>query len=103
MAPTVRIAESDEDIRRCFAVMRQLRLDLIESEFVPRVRRQGQAGYRIAFVEDDGRVTAVAGYRYLESLSSGKFLYVDDLVTDENQRSKNYGKVIFDWLTAQAK
>ena len=45
---------------------------------------------------------AVAGYRISECLSWGKFLYVDDLVTRETDRSKGYGATLFDWLIGQA-
>jgi GNAT superfamily N-acetyltransferase len=98
----IRIAASDDEIRRCFPVMVQLRTHLAESEFVPRVRRQEEEGYRLAFVEEGGRVKALAGYRYLENLSSGRFLYVDDLVTDQVERSKNYGAQLLGWLIEQA-
>jgi len=59
-------------------------------------------GYCLTFVEAEGEVTAVAGYRLLENLAWGKFLYVDDLVTREADRSKGYGAALFDWLVALA-
>lgn len=46
---------------------------------------------------------AVAGYRYLESLISGKFLYVDDLVTRAADRSRGFGKQILEWLISEAR
>ena len=46
---------------------------------------------------------AVAGYRFLESLFSGKNLYVDDLVTRERDRSKGFGAHLLDWLIEQAR
>jgi len=36
-------------------------------------------------------------------LFSGRILYVDDLSTDEQHRSKGYGKLLLDWLKAEAK
>jgi GNAT superfamily N-acetyltransferase len=100
---TIAIAQSDEDIRRCFAVMRELRPHLNEAEFVPRVQRQIAAGYRLGFVEEDGAIRTVAGFRFLDNLASGKVLYVDDLVTDPSVRSKNYGQRMLDWLIAEAR
>lgn len=97
------LAESDDDIRRCFAVMRELRTGLLEAEFVPRVRCQQRAGYQLVFVERDGAVMAVAGFRLLESLSSGRFVYVDDLVSDSRHRSKGFGQALFDWLVSHAR
>jgi GNAT superfamily N-acetyltransferase len=96
-------AQSDEQIRRCFAVMKQLRTHLEEPDFVPRIRRQMSGGFRLAYLEEDGAVRAVAGFRIYENLSSGNYLYVDDLVTDADHRSKNFGGKIFDWLVNLAR
>lgn len=84
--------------------MRQLRTHFEDGEkFVAQVERQRAEGYRMAFLEDGGGVRAVAGYRILESLYSGRFCYVDDLVTDEAARSLGYGGALFDWLVAEAR
>ena len=91
-------AQSDEQIQRCFPVMKQLRTHLDESDFTPRVRRQMIDGFRLAFLEEDGAVRAVAGFRIYENLSSGNYLYIDDLVTDSDQRSKDFGGKLFAWL-----
>ncbi len=77
----IAIATTPEQIRRCHPVIRELRPLFQEPEqFVERVLRQHKEGYQLAFLESEGEVCAVAGYRFLESLFSGKFLYVDDLV-----------------------
>jgi GNAT superfamily N-acetyltransferase len=99
----IQIAESDEDIRRCFPVMQHLRPHLAEEEFVPRVRRMHPNGFHLAFLEEDGVVRAVAGYRYLDLLVSGMTLYVDDLVTDPEQRSSGHGAALLTWLKGQAR
>jgi GNAT superfamily N-acetyltransferase len=93
-----------EDIARCFPVMRQLRDHFQDEEtFLTQVERQRSEGYRIAFLEDDGGVRAVAGFRRLEMLHAGRHFYVDDLVTDATARSLGYGGALFDWLVAQAR
>jgi GNAT superfamily N-acetyltransferase len=97
------LAITPEEILRCFPVMAELRPHLKEAEFVARVQRQQRAGYQLAFLDDKGQVMSVAGYRYSESLSWGKFMYVDDLVTTEKFRSKEYGQQLFKWLVKEAK
>ena len=100
----IAIASSGEDIRRCFPVMRELRTHFKDAEsFVIQVQRQQKQGYQLAFIESGGDVRAVAGYRFLESLFSGKNLYVDDLVTRERDRSKGFGAQLLDWLIEQAR
>ncbi len=96
-------AESDADILRCFPVMAQLRPHLVETEFVARVRRMQGEGFRLARLEEDGTVRAVAGYRFHEKLFSGRNLYVDDLVSDTTRRSQGHGARLLAWLAEQAR
>jgi GNAT superfamily N-acetyltransferase len=96
-------AETEGSIARCFPVMSQLRPHIPEADFVGRVLRQQQSGYRLAYVEADSCVHAVAGYRLGENLFSGRFCYVDDLVTDEHHRSHGFGRALFDWLVNRAR
>lgn len=101
---SIRLAESDAEIAACFAVMRQLRTHLTgESEFVERVRRQQKVGYLLAFVEEGGQPACVAGYRLLDNLAWGRFVYVDDLVTDETARSRGHGEAMLEWLIDYAR
>ena len=100
----IAIAKTAEEIRRCYPVMRELRTHITnENDFVDRVVRQQEQGYQLAFLESDGEVCAVAGYRFLESLFSGKNLYVDDLVTRDRDRSRGFGGELIDWLIKQAR
>ncbi|HJR06901.1 MAG TPA: GNAT family N-acetyltransferase [Pyrinomonadaceae bacterium] len=97
------LATEDEEILACYAVMAELRPHIKPNEFLPRVRRQMEvANYHLACLID-GEVKAVAGFRISECLAWGKFLYVDDLVSKSDDRSKGYGGALFDWLVEHAK
>lgn len=99
----VRLAESARDVARCFSVMAHLRPHLLAEDFVDRIEAQRAQGYRLAYLEDDGEVVAVSGFRVMEMLATGRTLYVDDLVTDETQRSRGHGKAMLDWLQEYAR
>ncbi len=101
----IRVAETDEEIRACHAVMRQLRPHHDDREaFLARVRLQQTEGYRLAALTDaTGTVAAVAGYRIGENLAWGRYLYVDDLVTDDARRSAGHGGRLLAWLAATAR
>ena len=99
----IKIAESDQEIINCYLTMSQLRGHIKKENFLARVKEQGKDGYQLAFVEDKDQIVAVAGFRFSQALAWGKFLYVDDLVTDEKQRSKGYGDKLVDWLMEYAK
>jgi GNAT superfamily N-acetyltransferase len=98
----ISIARTAAEIKRCHPIMRELRPKFESADdFLVQVQRQQQQGYEMAFVEEGGEVRAVAGYRCLESLFSGKFIYVDDLVTREIDRSRGFGGELLDWLFDQ--
>lgn len=110
MSENIILVKEDDEIRRCYEVMAELRPHLRPDEFLYRVKRQQEiANYELACIVGDnadggagGRVKAVAGFRISESLAWGKFLYVDDLVSKSDERSKGYGSALFDWLVAYA-
>jgi GNAT superfamily N-acetyltransferase len=97
----IRVAISDAEISACYPVMRELRPHITEEQFLYRVRKQERAGYRLAFVQESNRVVAVAGFRVCENLAWGRFLYVDDLVTLSEYRSKGYGSKLLSWIKEQ--
>ncbi|MDR2875112.1 MAG: GNAT family N-acetyltransferase [Methylobacillus sp.] len=101
----IHIAESIDDIRACYPVIRELRPHLDEEAFVAQVLRQmARHGYCLVCVRDDqGQVVAVAGFRVAEYLAWGKILYLDDLVTREASREHGHGGVLLDWVMAQAR
>ena len=104
MTTVVRRLTTDEEILAARRVMRQLRPQISEADYLQTVRRMMQTdGYLQAAVYDADAVVAVAGYRFMEMLYAGKTLYVDDLNTDETRRSRGHGKMLMDWLKREAK
>ncbi|MGD8785276.1 MAG: GNAT family N-acetyltransferase [Thioalkalispiraceae bacterium] len=99
----IELANSEAKLRDCFPVILQLRPHLELNTFIEQVAVQAMAGYQIAGLTADDHVVAVAGFRITHSLAWGRFLYVDDLVTDIDQRSKGYGKQLLHWLIDYAK
>lgn len=94
----IKQAITDKEIEKCFDVMVVLRTHLKSDEFLSSVRHMETEGYKLAFVEDKGKVVAVAGYRIYTNLFMGKHLYIDDLVTLENIRSQGFGEQLVKWL-----
>ncbi|MEH2422227.1 MAG: GNAT family N-acetyltransferase [Nostoc sp.] len=100
---SIQLAESDFQILGCFPVISQLRPHLEQAKFVGQVRYQMKEGYQLVFLQVEEQAMAVAGFRILTCLASGKFLYIDDLVVDELKQSHGYGKQLFQWLIQYAK
>lgn len=103
MSVKIDIATTEADIAACYPVMRQLRPHIPEVEFVPRVRRAQESGYRLVCLREDGVPVAVAGIRSGENLAWGRFVYVDDLVTAAERRSRGHGARLLDWIRAHAR
>lgn len=93
-----KLARSDDEIRACHRVMCELRPNVPAESFVERVRSQEKQGYRLAYRSDDTGPVAVAGFRIGENLAWGRFLYVDDLVTLADARSRGHGAALLRWL-----
>ena len=101
---TIRFAGSDDELERCYRVMVELRPHLSLDQFREAVRRQDeQDGYRLVYLEEEGEVRAAAGFRIQHKLICGRELYVDDLVTLEERRSRGHGAALFHWLVEHAR
>lgn len=95
----VHLVDDIDGIMATYKVMSQLRPGIAEPEYLETVKlQQVNLGFQLAVLEIAGSVTCVAGFRICWSLGWGKYLYVDDLVTDSAHRSKGYGKLMLDWL-----
>lgn len=89
----VKILSNDREIAASFSIMQQLRPHLKEEAYLQRIREmKNNFGYRLVAVLDRKKIVALAGFRIAENLAWGKYLYIDDLITDEKNRKKGYGK-----------
>jgi GNAT superfamily N-acetyltransferase len=88
-----------------FAAMRALRPHVAdEHQLVHRVAAQRAEGYRlVAAVEEDGSVSAVAGFRVHDTLAFGRIVYVDDLATLPAARRRGYGRALLDWCADEGR
>ncbi len=109
-AVVVRELHDEAAVRATWPLMWQLRPnygrdgELAHADaYVDAVRLQRAEGYRLAAAFIDDAPRAVAGFRIQHMLGRGRFLYVDDLVTDEAARGTGVGTVLFDWLVATAR
>jgi GNAT superfamily N-acetyltransferase len=97
-------ASTEEQIRSCHRVMRQLRPHLTEEQaFIEQVQRQLAEGYHLVYRQDKGEVRALAGFRFLEFLAWGKVLYIDDLITDAETRRSGHGGNLLKWVIEEGR
>lgn len=46
----ISIAKTDQELKKCFPIMVQLRTNLSEKEFLKRVKKQQKEGYQLAYL-----------------------------------------------------
>lgn len=103
MSFEIKTARTDMEIRRCYPVMAQLRPHLTLEDFVGQVKLQNKnSGYELVYLSN-GEIVAVGGIRIGEWLAGGKYLEIEDLVTNENARSSGNGGRLFDWIVDLAR
>jgi GNAT superfamily N-acetyltransferase len=95
----------DESAALAYPAMKVLRPGLQgPADFVERVRRQRQYGYRlVGSCDADGSVVAVAGFWCAENLAFGRFVYVDDLSTLASARRQGHAGTLLRWVDAEAR
>jgi GNAT superfamily N-acetyltransferase len=98
----VKLAQSRAAIEACQPVLQQLRPQLTSATFYPQILQQQKKGYQLAYIEQEGQVVAVAGFRKHCNLAWGEHIYIDDLVSCPHQRSQGLGKALLDFIKAYA-
>lgn len=87
--------KSSADLEKCYPIMKELRKDLTLSDFLELYNEAHQHNsYEIIALEKDRTFLAIMGYRILYDFVHGKHLYIDDLVSSENYRSKGLGTLL---------
>jgi GNAT superfamily N-acetyltransferase len=87
---------------RAETVHRQLRPQL-PVDYVKRMAEIFATGVEMWIAVEGESVLGVAVFRIIENTAAGRKLYVDDLVSDETQRSKGVGKLLLNGLTQEAR
>ena len=89
--------KTEQQILSCYELMAVLRPHLIKTDFPDQVNRQMQQGYRLHALQNTNGPLALIGYRLVENLIFGRFLYIDDLVTAPSLKRKGYAGQLLDW------
>lgn len=101
MLTFVECAEADQ-LRWAWPVMRQLRNNLSEAEYLARIASARTEGYRLFALMADSKPLGLIGWRLVNDLASGRSLYVDDLIVDDSKRSRNHGQMLLGFAKERA-
>jgi GNAT superfamily N-acetyltransferase len=84
------------------SVHRQLRPQL-PADYPEKMRQVFHDGGEMCVAVRDKRVIGVAVFREFENTHAGRRLYIDDLVTDESERSTGAGRTLIAYLEKVAR
>lgn len=102
--PIIKELQSKNDILAAFPVMKQLRSHLDESTYLELVNdAMEHDGYKMFALFEKEEIVAVIGFKAMITLYYGRFVWVCDLVTDENRRSKGHGEKLLTFVHTWAK
>ncbi|HAE46117.1 MAG: GNAT family N-acetyltransferase [Tistrella sp.] len=68
-----------------------------------RLARVAAGDWRCLVMREAGQIVALSGFRIMERICYGRFLYVDHFVTDDTRRSRGAGRVLLDRLAGLAR
>ncbi|KMM38470.1 GNAT family N-acetyltransferase [Guptibacillus hwajinpoensis] len=95
---------SKAEIIEAFPVMKQLRAHLDEDTYLDLVLEAKEIDrYKMFALINGEEIVAVTGFKPMTTLYYGRFVWVCDLVTNDNERSKGYGEKLLTYVHNWAK
>lgn len=94
---------TDEEIKYCYEIMHQIREDLSKNDFLLAISEQIKNGYQVVYVIENNQIICVAGFTISHKLALGKYLYIEDFVTDKSVEFFEARKALFDFIKIYAK
>jgi GNAT superfamily N-acetyltransferase len=83
--------------------MSELRDQLTEDDYFELLDEMIPRGYRMFALRDNGRLVAVAGVALLSNFYYGRYMWVYDLVTRADSRSRGHGRALLEHLEGIAR
>jgi GNAT superfamily N-acetyltransferase len=89
---------SRDEWRESFPVMQELRPHLNELQYLDLLESMTKEGYRLFALRDARRIVSLAGVGVLTNLSHGRHVWVYDLITVTDARSRGYGRCLLEFV-----
>lgn len=97
-APDLCELRTRDELRAGFEVMAELRDHLTEDDYFRLLDDMVPHGYRMFGARDGDRLVAVAGVALFTNFYYGRYMWVYDLVTRADSRSRGYGRALLEHL-----
>jgi len=94
----IRELTKKEEWIEAFSLMKELRTHLDLDTYLSLLEEMRPQGYRLFALKENGRLVALAGVAVMTNLYNGRYLFIFDLVTKEEERSKGHGAELARYL-----
>jgi ribosomal protein S18 acetylase RimI-like enzyme len=99
----IKQAKEKEDFLKCWEVVHELRPHLDREQYLTLILYMIDEGYKLIFIEENGKAVSFCGYRLATMLHRGRSIYIDDLCTLPEARGKGHAKTLLDYVLKEAK
>jgi GNAT superfamily N-acetyltransferase len=99
----IRQAKEKEDFLKCWEVVHELRPHLDQDRYLTLMLYMIDEGYKLIYVEEDGKAVSFCGYRLTTMLHRGRSIYIDDLATLKESTRKGHAKALLNWVLYHAR
>jgi GNAT superfamily N-acetyltransferase len=99
----IKQAKGKDDFLMCWDVVHELRPHLDQEQYLTLILYMIDEGYKMIYVEENGKAVSFCGYRVTTMLHRGRSIYIDDLCTLPEARGKGHAKALLDYILGKAR
>ena len=99
----IKEAKSKEDFLKCWEVVHELRPYLDQDRYLTLMLYMLDEGYKLIFIEENGKGVSFCGYRHVTMLYRGRSIYIDDLCTLPVARGRGLARILLKYVIEEAK
>ncbi len=94
---------SFEEMKAQYFLLQQLNPRLLQDDYETMLPDMIRNGYRQVVVLENGTPVGMSGFWINTKLYCGKYIEMDNVVTNVTHRSKGIGKILCDWITQKGR
>lgn len=99
----IKQAKEKDDFLVCWEVVQELRPHLNQEQYLTLILYMIDEGYKMAYIEENGKGVSFCGYRVTTMLHRGRSIYIDDLCTLPEARGKGHAKALLDYILEETR
>ena len=99
----IKQAKEKEDFLKCWEVVQELRPHLDQDRYLTLMLYMIDEGYKLIYIEEEGKGVSFCGYRITTMLHRGRSVYIDDLCTLKEASGKGHAKALLNHVLSYAR